>query len=31
MTLIERHGVQFVGARTARLHQHISALSRGDQ
>jgi hypothetical protein len=31
MTLIERHGVQFVGARTARLYQHIGALSRRDQ
>src|ERR1700730_1415763 len=31
MTLIERDGVQFVGARTARLYQHIGALSRRDQ
>ena len=31
MALIERHGVQLVGARAARLYQHIGALSRRDQ
>ena len=31
MTLIQRDGVQFVGARTAGLYQHIGALSRRDQ
>jgi hypothetical protein len=32
MTLIKRHGVQFVGARPRRrLHQHIGALSRRHQ
>jgi hypothetical protein len=30
MTLIERHDVEFVGARTARLDQHIGALPRRD-
>jgi hypothetical protein len=27
----EKHGVEFVGAWTARLHQHIGALSRRHQ
>jgi hypothetical protein len=31
MTLIERHGIEFVGARAARLDQHIGALPQRDQ
>ena len=31
MTLIKRHGVQFIGAWTACMDQHIGALARRDQ